>query len=101
MEMNFTEIKKRIEILEKLDEVLKSIERDTRTEWGIVNEEVTDIQDTHWKTGELLWQDDEKTIPKFKVNREWDYIPKIELDDEDKMTLEQVEQIRKVLRKMV
>ena len=101
MATNFTELKMRVEILERLDDTLKAIERDVRMEWGVISETITDEQATHYRTGELLWEDEEKTIPKYKVHREYDYIPRTEFDEESKIKLDQIESIRKALLKMV
>ena len=97
---NFTELKKRIEVLEKLDEQLQSLEKDAGYNYEVVKETVTDDQATNWK-GELLWEDEEHTVPEMRVEREWDYVEKAELDEDDKLTLKVVADIRKALLKMV
>lgn len=97
---NFTELKKRIEVLEKLDEQLQSMEKDAGYDYEVIKETPTDEQDKNWR-GELLWEDEDHTIPKMRVEREWGYVAKAELDEDDKMTLKVIADIRKALLKMV
>lgn len=99
----FMEMRKKIEVLERLDKELDAIIRDSICEYKCVKETVTDEQDTAWRTGELLWEDEEHTIPKMRVDREWDYVPRPEetLTEEDKATQRAVDDIRKALLKLV
>ena len=99
----FMERRKRIEVLEALDKELDSQLRNCLYDYQCVEETVTDEQDRHWKTDELLWEDDEHTIPKMKVNRRYDYVrrPDSELTDEDRAFQKAVEDVRKCLIKML
>lgn len=102
MATKFMEMKKRIEVLEVLDEKLADMEKELRQSFEVIFEEVTNEQETHWKTGELLWEDEAKTIPKYKVRREWGYVDRTEpLDDEEEVKLRVIEEVRKALLKMV
>lgn len=97
------EMRKKIEILERLDKELDAILRESFYEYKCVRETVTDEQDTSWRTGELLWEDEEHTIPKMRVDREWDYVPRPEetLTEEDAATKRAVEDIHKALLNLV
>lgn len=97
------EMRKKIEVLERLDKELDNVLRDILCDYKCVRETVTNEQDTAWRTGELLWEDEAHKIPKMRVNREWDYVPRPEdtLTEEDVATQRAVEDIRKALLKLV
>lgn len=99
----FMERRKRIEVLEELDKKLDDMLESHLCSYEVISETPTDEQDKDWRTKELLWEDDEKTIPKMKVNREWGYVPRPaeELTDEDQAFQKAVEEVRKVLIKML
>ena len=86
-----------ISFIEVIFDVLDQREDNVRKDYLPVRD--SDEQDTHWKTGELLWEDEEKTIPKMK--KVYDYVEKPELTDEDKAKLEAIEVIRTALEKLV
>ena len=86
-----------ISFIEVIFDVLDQKEENVRKDFLPVRD--SDEQDTNWKTGELLWEDEEKTIPKMK--KEYDYVEKPELTDEDKAKLEAIEVIRIALEKLV
>lgn len=96
-----TTMKKRIELIESVDNLLSSIEEDTCKDYAVISETVTDEQKRHWSTGELMWEDEEHTIPMMKVEREYGYVPKKELTEEDNETLQAIADLRKVLLKWV
>lgn len=54
-----------------------------------------------WRTDELLWEDEEKTIPKMRDK--WENVPKSdnELTDEDKLRIKVYQQIMAQLEKMI
>ena len=99
----FMEKKARIEVLEALDKKLDDMLESKLCDYQCVSETVTDEQDRHWRTNELLWEDEEKTIPKMRVDREYAYVPRPadELTDEDRAFKAAVEEIRKFLVKMI
>ena len=99
MATKFMEMRKRIEVLEKLDAALDNLEKETLYEYVIVKETVTDQQRTHWKTGEPMWKED--GTPKYVVEREWDYVKKETLDEEDELMAKTIEDIRKALLKLI
>lgn len=55
--------KAELEVLEGLHEKLDAMEHDILTEWAPTGE-VEQAKD--WRTGELLWLDDEHTQPKMR-----------------------------------
>lgn len=99
----FIEKRKRIEVLESLDKELDSILKNSLCDYKCIAETVTDEQDRDWRTNELLWEDDEKTIPKMRVNRTYDYVqrPEEEITDEDRALEKAVDDIRKLLLKLI
>lgn len=101
MASKYASAKKLIDILERLDNVLSDLEESAKTECKVISERVTDEQLTSWKTGELLWEDEEQTIPKMRVEREWGNVPKAELDEDDEMTLSAIATVRKALDKLI
>lgn len=69
------------EALCEMYEILVQKEKDIHQEYRRVGFE--EEQATDWRTGELLWEDEEKTVPKFRDK--YDYVTKddSELTDED------------------
>lgn len=86
-------------VLEKLADSLEAQKKDVLTDYRIIGKE--DKQATNWKTGELLWEDDEKTIPHYADM--WGYvdIPEEELTEEAKATLKAIEEVEKSLEKLI
>lgn len=99
MANKFKEKKYQAEILEELYETLERLEKNHTTEYKQVG--VSDVQDTHWRTGEPLWEDDEKTIPKMKTI--WDYVTKdeSELTEDDRLQIHLIHTIKAQLEKML
>jgi hypothetical protein len=90
---------KRIEA-EILGELYKSIEeKEAGTKRDYRKIGVYDEQDKAWDTGELLWEDEEKTIPKMKAK--WGYVDKEELTEEDELYLQVYRKIKSALEKML
>jgi len=86
-----------LEILENLFETLEREEQYAKQEWRCVGKE--EEQATNWKTGELLWEDEEQTIPKYKDK--YEYVDKEELTEDDKIKLNAIENVRKALEKLI
>ena len=86
-------------VLEKLADSLEAQRKDVLTDYKIIGKE--DKQATNWKTGELLWEDEEKTIPKYE--NKWGYvdIPEEELSEEAKATLKAIDDVEKSLEKLI
>ena len=87
------------EILSMLYERVEEYENSYKTEYQKIGE--SDEQATNWKTGELVWEDEEKTIPVMKAI--WDYVPKSaeDLSDDDKLRIKVCQQIKSQLEKMI
>ena len=85
------------EILSDLYEEVESKERSIRTHYQPIGE----VQDKDWRSGELLWEDEEKTIP--KMVKDWGYVDKDEeeITEEDKMKLKVCQNIKSQLEKMI
>lgn len=81
------------ELYRRLEEKVSETKRDYRRV-GFYDE-----QDVHWKTGELLWEDEEKTIPKMKDK--WGYVDKEELTEEEELTIQVCLKLKLALEKMI
>lgn len=98
--MNKIQMKKAmLEVIEELYSSLETTEKNVTYSYEVVGKE--DEQAKDWKTGELKWEDEEKTIPYYR-NR-YDYVKRDEdsLDDHDKAKLEAIAEIRKALDKLI
>lgn len=64
-------------------------------------EPVCEEQDKDWRSGELLWEDEEKTIP--KMTKKWDYVPKSEdeMCEDDKVRIKMCQFVKTQLEKMI
>ena len=85
------------EILADLYDEVESKERNIRTHYQPIGEK----QAFDWRNNELVWEDEEKTIP--KMEKEWGYVDKDEeeLTEEDKMKLKVCQQIKTQLERMI
>lgn len=97
MAKRFTVMRKQAEVLERLEDVLNEIIRDKSMTWDVVGKE--EEQARNWKTDELLWEDEEHTIPKYK--NKYDYVPKKELDEDDQITIDVCNGFLKKLDKLI
>ena len=85
------------EILADLYDEVERKEGNIRTHYQPIGEK----QAFDWRNNELLWEDEEKTIP--KMEKEWGYVDKDEeeLTEEDRMKLKVCQQIKAQLEKMI
>ena len=85
------------EILNELYEEVESKERSAHTSYQPIGER----QATNWKTGELVWEDEEHTIP--KMEKYWDYVDKADEDltEEDRIRIKVCQHIKSQLEKMI
>lgn len=99
MTRKFKEKQYTAELLDKLYREIEAEEENCRQEYCKVG--TTDEQERHWKTGELLWEDEEKTIPKMKD--QWDYVMKSEeeLTEDDYAKMKACQYIKSMLEKMI
>ena len=68
---------------------------------GLSYKPVGEEQAKDWRTGELQWEDEDKTIP--KMTAKWDNVPKTEeeLTEEDKIRIRVCQHIKSLLEKML
>ena len=85
------------EILNDLYNEVDEKEKSVRTNYEPIGEK----QDMDWRTGELLWEDEEKTIP--KMTKEWGYVDKNEEDltEDDVLRIKVCQQIKAQLEKLI
>lgn len=99
MAKRFEMMKAQAEVLTKMDNLLDEIIRDKMMDYRVVGKETEQAKD--WRTGELKWEDDEKTIPCFKDK--WDYVAKEEdeISEEDRIMIEVCKAFSKKLEKLI
>ena len=98
--MTKVQVKKaQLEVIEKLLNALSEMRRDTTQDYRVVGKKTE--QATDWRTGELLWEDEEKTIPRY--DNKWEYVPLTdeEMTEDKKALLQAIEDMEKCLDKMV
>lgn len=86
-----------LDIVKYFFEILERKEEETTEEYACVGK--SDEQAVDWHTKELLWEDEDKTIPKYRDK--YDYVKKEELNEDDKARLEAINIIRTTLEKLV
>ena len=90
---------KMLNILNRMYVILEDEMKNVLYDYRVVGKETE--QKKHWKTGELLWEDEEKTIPRF--DNIYDYVKKNpdEITDEDKSMITIIQTIEKHLDKLL
>ena len=85
------------EILNDLYNEVEEAEKRARATYQPVGEK----QSYDWRNNELLWEDEEKTIP--KMEKDWGYVDKDEddLTEEDKIRIKVCQYIKTQLEKMI
>lgn len=94
MTNKFKEIKTLAEVLEEVDNFIEEKTKDIEFDYVPVGEE----QATNWR-GELVWEDEEQTVP--KMTSKWDYVKKDNISDEAKDRLEALRKVQRQLEKMI
>jgi hypothetical protein len=94
-----TKKKALLDVLERLMNTIDSIENETTTEYRVVGK--SEEQMTNWKTGELMWEDEEKTVPKMRDEYGYVDLTEDEMTDENLATLEAIKVVKEVLEKLV
>ena len=97
MANKFREAQVKAEVLEELYNVVESKKKDVFYTYGVTEPNGRQAKD--WRTGELLWEDDEHTIP--KMEDVWGEIEKEELSEEDLIRVEIYEGVLHMLEKML
>ena len=95
----FKEKQYEAEILSDLYDVLVEKKKSISQDYRVVEENYR--QRTDWRTGELLWEDEEHTIPRMEDR--YDYVTKLdsELDDNDRIKIKAIESIMGKLEKLL
>jgi len=91
--------KAQLEIIERFTRVLEEMKNDARTDYRITGKETE--QARSWKTDELLWEDEEKTIPKYRDRWESVELTEEEMTEDKKAMLVAVEQMMNTLEEFV
>ena len=78
----FKVMKAQAEILERIDALLDDIIKDVSYRYEAVGKE--EEQATNWNN-ELMWEDDEHTIPHYRNKYEHVPIPENEMDETDRI----------------
>lgn len=86
-----------LDIVKYFFEILDRNEEETSQEYACVGK--SDEQAVDWHTKEPLWEDEDKTIPKYRDK--YDYVKKENLDEDDKAKLEAINIVRATLEKLV
>lgn len=85
------------EVLDELYSTLEAKEKSVHYEYKRVGKK--DIQSKDWRTGELLWEDAEKTIPKYEDD--WQDVEKENLTEEDELKIKVYKYVMAQLEKMI
>ena len=85
-------------LCEKLEEINAVIEGKIH-DVMYTYEYLGDVQAKDWRTGELLWDDEEKTIPKMESS--WGDKLKEDLTEEEEAKIEALKKIQQTLEKML
>ena len=88
--------------LEYIEQLLRNLENERQyatTRYQQVG--VTDEQEKNWKTGELIWEDDEHTIPKYKEKYDYVDIADEDLTDEERVKIQAIDKLSDYLEKLI
>ena len=91
--------KKRIEMgyLESMYSLLEDKLKDLTRRYEVVGKEEEQARD--WRTDELLWEDEEKTIPMYRDKYDYVEVFDDELDDEDRLRMSILNELMAKLEK--
>ena len=95
----FAQMKLQAEVLEHLEKDLNEMIDNLITSYEVIGKENEQARD--WRTGELKWEDEEKTIPYFKNVYGRVPIPADQLDEEAKVKAEICKTFIKKLDKLL
>ena len=87
------------DVLNDLYNTVEQKEKQVHYEYKIVGKK--DVQRRHWGTGELMWEDEEKTIP--LMEDDWQNVPRAEEDltEEDLLRIKVYKYVMAQLEKMI
>ena len=97
MANKFQEKQVMVEVLGELYSTLEDKVKRVSYEYKIVGKR--DTQSRHWNTGELIWEDEEKTIP--RMDDDWQEVKKEELTEEDELKIKVYKYVMAQLEKMI
>ncbi len=86
----YEKLRIRATVYEDIVNAITEQEKNLHTDWRVIGK--SDTQAKNWSTGELLWEDDEHTVPKYK-----DVYGTVELPD-DELSEEAMEKRRVYLQ---
>lgn len=95
----FTEKRAVLEVLERLANDLDSQLKDATYSYEVVGKK--DEQATDWRTGELLWEDEEHTIPVYRDEYDYVPLPEEELTDEQVAKVKAIATVREMLNGLI
>ena len=87
------------DILRKIAEALSAFEKDTLYEYKCVGKE--DEQARDWRTDELLWEDDEHTIPMYRSKYDYVKVSDNEMTDGKRAALVAIEEVKAYFDKII
>lgn len=91
--------KAQLTVIEKLNDALDDLMKDTACNYQVVGKKSE--QARNWKTDELLWEDEEKTIPKYENKYDYVEIPAEELTDDKLALILAISNMRKQLDDLI
>lgn len=86
------------DVLEQTYDYVVSLRKDFSTKFDVVEK---NVQGKDWRTGELLWEDEEKTIPKLEDKWGTIEIPREELDESQLAHLDAIDRLLDCLDSLV
>ena len=95
----FSVKKAQLEILERFSKVLDEMNNDATTDYRVVGKE--EEQATNWKTGELLWEDEECTIPRYRDKWDSVVLKEDEMTEDKRAMVLAISHMRAELDKMI
>jgi len=99
MNKDIVEKMKELEIIGEVLDFLEEKRRDTGMEYRAVGK--TDKQARNWRTDELLWEDEEHTIPKYEDKYDYVEIPEEELSEERIAKMGAIDDLMIKIKKMI
>ena len=87
------------DILKRIAEALSAFEKDTLYEYKCVGKEEEQARD--WRTDELRWEDEEKTIPYYRDKYDYVKVSEAEMTDEKRAALVAVEEVKAYFDKII
>ena len=99
MASRFQMMKVQAEVLEDLEKTLNEMIENLTTSYEVIGKENEQARD--WRTGELKWEDDEKTIPYFKNVYGRVPVPADQLDEDAKLKADICKGFIKKLDKLI